>query len=197
MWPIEARFVDKSEVAEGVLKEKHLLPLTIILSALLIISLLSLTSPHYPLGVYVVMAILLARLIAIDFRHFLLLDMYTLPLLISGILCPPLLLDVSWSETLLGSGIGLALPLALAFGVYKWKGSTAGLGGGDIKLMAACGAWVGATFLPVFIMLACVISFVVSLFAFKDNHIPFGPGLCLSLWIILIFQEPLRQYFGF
>ena len=194
MWLLEKKFVDKKEIEEGVLKEKHLLPLTLLLLAIFMVIPIIYNNSPYPYWVYAILALLSSRLIAIDLRHFILPDIYTLPLLILGLAIPPLLGIASIYDALIGAGIGFAVPCAIAYGMYLWKGSTAGLGGGDIKLMAACGAWIGLTPMPIFIMLACIVSFVVSIFAFKNNHIPFGPGLCIALWIILIFQENIQSY---
>jgi leader peptidase (prepilin peptidase)/N-methyltransferase len=193
MWHFEEKFIDKDEIEEGVLPEKYLLPLTLVLSALFISSIFLVQNLAFPYWVYIIIAIICSRLIAIDLRHFLLPDVYTLPLLIMGVIIPPLISDISFIDTVVGAVIGFAVPFSIAYGVYLWKGSTAGLGGGDIKLMAACGAWVGIMSLPLLIMLTCIISLIVSFFAFKNNHIPFGPGLCIALWLLLIFNNNIQN----
>jgi leader peptidase (prepilin peptidase)/N-methyltransferase len=195
MWKFEKRFIDSNEIEEGVLKEKHLLPLTLVLLTIfLIIPALFTEYLLYPYWVYAVVAVFSARLIAIDLRHFLLPNVYAIPLLLVGIAISAIFGVVPLLESILGVIVGFLVPFTIAYGIYKWKGSAAGFGGGDMKLMAACGAWIGVTALPLFIMLTCVLSFLVSLFAFKNNHIPFGPGLCGALLLILFFQKHIVNY---
>lgn len=194
MWKFEERFVDKNEIEEGVLKEKYLLPVTLILFLIFIAIPFICQQTTYPYWVYAIVSAISARLIAIDLRHFILPDVYTLPFLILGIIIPPLFSEVSVTHTIIGAVVGFIVPFSIAYGMYLWKGNMAGLGGGDIKLIAACGAWVGILSFPIFMMFACVTSLIVSIFAFKNNHIPFGPGLCIALWIILIFQENIQNY---
>ncbi len=187
MWGFEKKFIAKEEIEEGILAEKYFLPLTIFLTIVFIISILFAKNLIFPYWVYIIIACIFARLIAIDLRHFILPDVYTLPLLILGLIIPPLTSNISFLDVIIGGAVGFAVPFSLAYGMYLWKGTSAGLGGGDIKLMAACGAWLGLINLPFLIMLTCIISLVISLFAFKNNHIPFGPGLCISMWILLLF----------
>lgn len=70
-----------------------------------------------------------------------------------------------------------------------------GLGYGDMKLLAAIGAWFGWQVLPLIISIAATLGLLVTflLLAMKkvERHqaIPFGPYLCLSAWLFLLFSE--------
>ena len=57
-------------------------------------------------------------------------------------------------------------------------------GGGDIKILAAIGAWLGLTNIPYVIILSCII-FGISCFINKKRAGAFGPSIVLSALIIL------------
>lgn len=67
-----------------------------------------------------------------------------------------------------------------------------GLGYGDMKLLAACGAWFGWQALPALVILASASGLMVSaslLAAGKissGQQIPFGPYLCLGAWTVMM-----------
>jgi leader peptidase (prepilin peptidase)/N-methyltransferase len=78
------------------------------------------------------------------------------------------------------------------------------MGYGDFKLLAALGAWLGWTYLPVIILLSSVVGAVIGigLMLFKQHQreqpIPFGPYLAAAGWIALIWGESInRAYLGF
>ena len=89
----------------------------------------------------------LLLLIALDAEHHWLPDRLTLPLIPLGLAAawagfgPPLI------ERGLGAAIGWGALAGLAF-AYRLLRGREGLGGGDPKLLAALGAWLGATQLP-------------------------------------------------
>jgi leader peptidase (prepilin peptidase)/N-methyltransferase len=102
-------------------------------------------------------------------------------------------------------GIGAAAGYAffcLVGVAYRRLRGRAGLGGGDAKLLAAAGAWVAWQGLPSVVLLGALTSFAVPLGqrlggrALRlDARIPFGPGLCLGLWLVWLYG-PLAPYGG-
>jgi leader peptidase (prepilin peptidase)/N-methyltransferase len=73
-----------------------------------------------------------------------------------------------------------------------------GLGGGDAKLAAAAGAWLGAAALPTVIFLAAVSGLVMALGLRVSGRkvggevkLPFGPPLCTAIWIIWLYDIDL------
>ena len=91
----------------------------------------------------------LLTLALLDAGHFWLPDKLTLPLLLLGLAIvnePPLL------HRLIGAAAGYAV-LALIALAYRAARGREGLGGGDPKLLAAIGAWLGWQALP-FVLLA-------------------------------------------
>ncbi|AFS77801.1 prepilin-like proteins leader peptide-processing enzyme, type 4 [Gottschalkia acidurici 9a] len=80
--------------------------------------------------------------------------------------------------------------------------SKGNMGGGDIKLMAALGIWLGweDTFIAIFItfMLGAIISILLLVTKIKSRKdpIPFGPFIVLGTLITIIYkQEALDLYF--
>jgi leader peptidase (prepilin peptidase)/N-methyltransferase len=77
------------------------------------------------------------------------------------------------------------------------------MGGGDIKLLAMIGAWMGWRPLPLIVLISsltgAVIGLAFILFAGKGYRfkIPFGPFLSLGALFYLFFGRALTQwYFG-
>jgi leader peptidase (prepilin peptidase) / N-methyltransferase len=129
----------------------------------------------------------------IDWRHFRLPDVLTLPLLLGG-------LAVTWLETpedltdhAIGAIVGYLGFRALAWG-YRVVRGRAGMGQGDAKLLAAGGAWLGWEPLPHVILVAAVCGIVVALAAGVRRGrlngammIPFGPCLSFSIWVAWLY----------
>lgn len=126
----------------------------------------------------------------IDARSWLLPDVLTLPLILTGLGAAALLAP----ETLFGRAFGAALGYAsletLAW-IYRKARGGEGLGGGDAKLFAAAGAWVGAGALPSVILVAALAALLAALLLrlagirlAARSAIPFGPFLALALWLV-------------
>lgn len=134
----------------------------------------------------------LLALALIDLDHWLLPDALTLPLAAAG------LATAAWWHNawpidgaigaLAGGGI-----LALVAAGYRRLRGRAGLGGGDIKLVAAGGAWLGWQGLPSLILLAalCGLGFGIARGALRAGglsaRVPFGPPLAAALWLVWLY----------
>jgi leader peptidase (prepilin peptidase)/N-methyltransferase len=130
----------------------------------------------------------------IDWRHFRLPDVITLPLLLFG-------LAATWFESpeditdhAIGAIAGYLSFAGLAWG-YKALRGRDGLGLGDAKLLAAAGAWLGWMTLPQVILLAAICGIVVALGLAiirgrldATARIPFGPCLAFSIWIVRLYD---------
>ncbi|MFV0625798.1 MAG: prepilin peptidase [Alphaproteobacteria bacterium] len=125
-------------------------------------------------------------LFEIDKRMYLLPDILTVPLLIIGFNYA--LFADQWvfsGDSAVGALAGYFIPVfASLFLVWKNKDV---FGGGDIKLLAAVGAWVGFEKLLYIIILSCVIFGVYALIQRKRQG-AFGPAIVVaSLVVIFVF----------
>lgn len=122
-------------------------------------------------------------------------DAVTLPLLWLGLissgsgLCTTLLptLDNAFWGVILGYG----LPWSITTCFYWLKGHH-GLGGGDLKFIAALGAWLGWQALPYVLLLACLITLTHVVWRHKrlalKESMPFGPALAVSGLAVFILE---------
>ncbi|MBW1692452.1 MAG: prepilin peptidase, partial [Deltaproteobacteria bacterium] len=88
----------------------------------------------------------------IDLDHQIIPDVVSIPGIPCGVAASLLIPTISWLDSLLGILVGGGLLLLIAVG-YKWITGREGMGGGDIKLLAMMGAWLGWKAIP-FILLA-------------------------------------------
>ena len=130
-------------------------------------------------------------------------DDLTLPLLWLGLLVNIDGTFVPLQDAVIGAAAGY-LSLWGVYWLFKLATGKEGMGYGDFKLLAALGAWLGWTMLPLIILLSSVVGAVVgiSLIVFtrhgRDNPIPFGPYLAMAGLIALIWGKMLVEtYLGF
>ncbi len=135
----------------------------------------------------------LLALAAIDIREGLLPDALTLPLAIVGLAVAVLESPDDLMARLIGAGAGVAV-LAGTREIYRRLRHRDGLGLGDAKLLGAGGAWVAWQGLPSVLLLACMATLGwVLLEGWRrggvalDRRIPFGPGLCLGIWLVWLY----------
>ena len=96
---------------------------------------------------------------------------------------------------LLGGAVGFASML-LIFVI-----SRGGMGGGDVKLSAAVGLWLGVEGTLLFLLLAFIMGGVISLLLLvsgvksEGDAIPFGPFLCLAAFVTVLYQPFLLNFY--
>lgn len=145
---------------------------------------------------------LLIAMTFIDADTQLLPDDLTYLLLWSG-----LLINLNGSFTSLPSAvIGAAagyLSLWSIYWLFKLATGKEGMGYGDFKLLAALGAWMGWSMLPIIILLSSLVGALVGISLMlltkmsKNKPIPFGPYLAAAGLIALLWGQQLSQtYFG-
>lgn len=99
-----------------------------------------------------------------------------------------------WSHWFLGSAIGLAFPLLVSWLFYMLKGQV-GLGGGDIKLFAVLGLYLGPIGILQNIFLSCFIGALIGgglilvKVLRKEKHIPFGPFIIVVASVQIFAQN--------
>ena len=143
----------------------------------------------------------LIALATIDLRTGLLPDAITLPLLWFGLAANSLATFADAQSAIIGAIAGY-LSFFVLDRSYAAVRKQQGLGGGDLKLLAALGAWFGWQALPGIVLLASVSGLAASLAMIvagrwrRTTRIPFGPYLALAGWLCLVsadaFKNPLR-----
>ena len=138
----------------------------------------------------VLMAFLIA-LSAIDWEFQLLPDVLTLPLLALGLVINQFEIFVAWDMALFGAILGYIILYASNALFYQIRGKV-GMGGGDLKLTAALGAWLGIYALPKLILIAALLHLGTALVRrwygerVWQQRLPFGPWLSgAGIWLIL------------
>jgi len=150
-------------------------------------------SPGLVWAISVALALMLIALSAIDARSYLLPDFLTLPLACAGL---ALQVASGWERLAIHAGAAVAayaFMSIVAVGYHIARGR-AGLGGGDAKLFAAAGAWLGIVALPSVLLFAtgaALVSVAVAMVrngtAEMDHAIPFGPYLAFAIWLVWLY----------
>lgn len=137
----------------------------------------------------------------IDLSHQIVPDLITLPGIPLGILCASTILPVGLLNSALGILLGGGILWGLAW-VSPYIFGKEGMGGGDIKLMAMIGAFLGWKPTLLTIMLGALTGSLVgiALIALKmvrrDQYVPFGPFLAFGALVAMFFHhEILAWYF--
>lgn len=121
----------------------------------------------------------------IDLDHQIIPDVISLPGILIGFLCSFFIPWVGWLDSILGILLGGGLLLSIAW-LYQFIAKREGMGGGDIKLLAMIGAFLGwkAIFPVIFIasLAGSLIGIPLMLLQGADRRLalPFGPFLVLA-----------------
>jgi len=127
-------------------------------------------------------------------------DDLTLPLLWAGLLVNLGGVFTPLSSAVIGAVAGY-LTLWSIYWLFKLIRGKEGMGYGDFKLLAALGAWLGWTMLPLIVLLSSAVGAVIglALIAFKGRDhelpIPFGPYLAIAGAIALFFGPALIKLY--
>ncbi|CAO1663703.1 Prepilin leader peptidase/N-methyltransferase [Halomonas sp. NYA30] len=144
--------------------------------------------------------LMLLALAVIDFRTQLLPDVITLPLLWAGLLFQLLFQPFMLPDAVIGVMVGY-LSLWSFYWLFKLVTGKEGMGFGDFKLLAALGAWLGWSFLPLILILSAGLGAVVGLTAqacaprLRGKPLPFGPFLALAGWVALLVGDELMALY--
>ncbi len=137
---------------------------------------------------YSALFIFLIPIFFIDLYHRLILDKLTIPMAVVGLglaLLPAT--DISFLNALL-TGLGVLVLMLLIAWVFEKVRQKEGMGGGDIKLLAAMATWLGVLNLSFILFFASVFAVIVALFTTRsrEHGIPFGPFIVGAslIWIL-------------
>lgn len=150
---------------------------------------------------YFVFSAALVVIIFIDIRLQIIPDRISLPGILLGFLFSLVSNTISWQDSLLGLFAGGGVLYALALG-YALLRKTDGMGGGDIKLLAMIGAWMGWQALPFVIFASSTAGSAVGVFAMLrqkmggQTRIPFGPFLSIAALVYLFFSKQIVAFYN-
>jgi leader peptidase (prepilin peptidase)/N-methyltransferase len=158
----------------------------------------------------------------IDLRHQIIPDIISLPGIVLGLLislifkdiiCYTLTIsfkdhllislifrDLTWYDSLIGVIVGGGILYLVAY-LYEMFTGIEAMGGGDIKLLAMIGAWMGWLPLPFIIMISSLMGAVIgglSLLFTRQGlraKIPFGPFLTFGALVYLFFGNELVLWY--
>jgi leader peptidase (prepilin peptidase) / N-methyltransferase len=182
-------------------------PLVELASGLLFLLFAFLLPDWYHFIYFLPLLILVVPLTMIDYEHFLLPDRLVYPLLIAGLLVngwnallpPELQLMPIWSG-LAGAAFAWLVFQIIAVASRKLLGKD-GMGGGDIKLVAALGLFTGITNVMVGIFLASLLgtlwqgTLILTGQRDRSRYFPFGPYLLLGALIAILWGERMIEWY--
>ncbi|MBR7799718.1 prepilin peptidase [Undibacterium fentianense] len=129
-------------------------------------------------------------------------DDLTLPLLWGGLLVNLYSTFTSLDNAVIGAAAGY-LSLWSVYWAFKLITGKEGMGYGDFKLLAALGAWMGWSMLPLIILLSSAVGAIIGVSMIvlgklgKGKPIPFGPYLAIAGLIAFVWGPTInRQYLG-
>ncbi len=129
-------------------------------------------------------------LAALDIEHHWLPDRLTLPLIPAGLAVAWLGIGPGLESRLGGAAAGFLSLAAIAFAYRRLRGRE-GLGGGDPKLFAAIGAWLGWQQLPFVLLIAGLLGLAAILMMHlrgrpvaATDRLPLGTLMALAAWPI-------------
>lgn len=175
-------------------------PLVEALTAAIAVALLARFQLTFLAAALFVFAAALVVVIVIDIRLQIIPDLISLPGIILGVIVSLFGGVVSWQSSLIGlfAGGGVLYGLALGYALLR---KVEGMGGGDIKLLAMIGAWLGWQSLPFVILVSSLSGSLVGIIAMLQQkkggqtRIPFGPFLSLAALLYVFFLDQVQQFY--
>ena len=151
-------------------------------------------------GIYFVFCAALLAIIVIDFYHQIIPDSISLPGIILGFAASFVNPLVTWQSSGLGILLGGGILYAIAASYY-FLTKREGMGGGDIKLLAMIGAFLGWQSLLFVIFCSSVLGSLVGIGAMLKQKkggktmIPYGPFLSIAAIIYLFYAQEIHHIF--
>ncbi|BCS53475.1 A24 family peptidase [Geobacter sp. SVR] len=136
----------------------------------------------------------------IDLEHQIIPDEISLPGIVVGFACSFFLTGHTWLNSLLGILLGGGSLLLVAYG-YQLLTGKEGMGGGDIKLLAMMGAFLGWKAVPFIIftgsLAGSVVGITLMIVRKKDSKlaIPFGPYLAFGALLFIFYGRQLIHWY--
>jgi len=148
-----------------------------------------------PFGVYAIFTCALIAVSFIDLEHKIIPDVISLPGIPFGFIASLIILPIGWEVSLIGLLLGGGLLFTVAVV------SRGGMGGGDIKLLAMVGAFLGWKSVLITLLLGSLLGTLVSaplLLSGRKNRkdmIPFGPFLAVAAYLSLLWEKEIVTFY--
>lgn len=155
-------------------------------------------APHAVLAFAFLSALIVITFIDID--HQIIPDAISLPGILVGVGAAFIPGNLAWTDSILGVLVGGGILFAIAEGYFRLTGRE-GMGGGDVKLLAMIGAFLGWRAVPVTLMVASLSGTLLGLAMMmrrgegRQMAIPFGPFLAAGAVVALFAGEPLMTWY--
>lgn len=156
--------------------------------------------PTWTAALYALLFSALVVVTGTDLSHKIIPNVITLPGMVVGLLGAATVLPVGVINSVVGLTVGGGLLWLLAW-LSPYLFGKEGMGGGDIKLLAMVGAFLGWKPALLTIMIGSLTGSIIgiSLIALRitkrDDYIPFGPFLVLGALLSLFFAQPLLDWY--
>lgn len=156
--------------------------------------------PSWTAALYALLFSALVVVTGTDLTHKMIPNVITLPGIAVGLLGAVTVLPVGVINSVLGLAVGGGILWLLAW-LSPYLFGKEGMGGGDIKLLAMIGAFLGWKPALLTIMIGSLTGSIIgiSLIALRiikrDDYIPFGPFLVLGALLSMFFAQPLLDWY--
>lgn len=175
-------------------------PLVEATMALLAVALFRQFGPTWTFGIYFIFCAALLAIFVIDLYHQIIPDRISLPGILLGFAASFLNPLVTWQSSAIGILVGGGILYLIAAGYYLFT-KREGMGGGDIKLLAMIGAFLGWQSLPFVVFASSILGSLIGIGAMIKQKkggktvIPYGPFLAVAAVLYLFFQPEIGRMF--
>jgi len=151
-------------------------------------------------GLYVLSLALIA-ITFIDFKHKLIPDSLSLPLLWFGLLLNTQNIFITPNAAIIGAIVGYVIPWSIAQ-IFKSIRKIDGMGYGDFKLLAVFGAWFGWQLVLLTLTFAAFLGSVVGIIMILckkhkfQQELPFGPYIALVGWLNIFYDASIWHWYS-
>lgn len=175
-------------------------PLVELLNALLTLALFLRFGISVDFIIYSLLCSSLVVVTFIDLKHQIIPDEISLSGIFIGFIASFFLTGQNWKSSIAGILLGGG-SLLLVASTYYWLTRKEGMGGGDIKLLAMLGAFLGWQSIPFILFSSSLVGSVVGITIMvaqkKDTKfaIPFGPYLAFSAVLYVFYGKEFINYY--
>ncbi len=150
--------------------------------------------------IYCIFVSSLVTITFIDLKHYIIPDVISLPGIAAGFTSSFVLTQPNYIDSLIGIVMGGGAFWMISYAYLKFTGKE-GMGGGDIKLIAMLGAFLGWQSIPFIIIISSMTGAIVGIFfMLKEKHgtktaVPFGPFLSFSAIVMIFYGQKIISWY--